>query len=97
MPSVYTSQGEVLKDFYNNRVTGLKTNEEGDGNGSNCLVGYRVSLWVERMFGRGLLVALNCCCSVAQSCLTLCNPTDCSTLCLPVLHHLRKFGQTHVH
>lgn len=26
MPSVCTSQGEALKDFYNNRVTGLKKN-----------------------------------------------------------------------
>ena len=29
-----------------------------------------------------------CCCSVTQSCLTLCNPMDCSTLGLPVHHQL---------
>ena len=29
-----------------------------------------------------------CCCSVAQSCPTLCDPTDCSMLGFPVLHHL---------
>ena len=29
-----------------------------------------------------------CCCSVAKSCLTLCDPMDCSTPHLPVLHHL---------
>ena len=34
--------------------------------------------------------------SVTQSCLTLCNPTDCSTPGFPVLHHLREFVQTHV-
>ena len=28
------------------------------------------------------------CCSVAQSCPTLCNPMDCSTSGFPVLHHL---------
>ena len=28
-----------------------------------------------------------CCCSVAQSCLTLCNPMDCSTPGFPVLHY----------
>ena len=28
-----------------------------------------------------------CCCLVAQSCLTLCNPMDCSTPGLPVPHH----------
>ena len=35
--------------------------------------------------------------SVAQSCLTLCNPMDCSTPGLPVLHYLLEFAQTHVH
>ena len=35
--------------------------------------------------------------SVAQSCLTLCNPMDCSTLGLPVHHQLPEFTQTHVH
>ena len=35
--------------------------------------------------------------SVAQSCLTLCNPMDCSTPGLTVHHQLLKFTQTHVH
>ena len=34
---------------------------------------------------------LNCgCCSVAQLCLTLCNPMDCSVPGFPVPHHLLK-------
>ena len=37
------------------------------------------------------------CSSVAQSCLTLCNPMDCSTPGLPVHHQLPEFTQTHVH
>ena len=37
------------------------------------------------------------CCLVAQSCLTLCNPMDCSTTGFPVLHHLLEFAQSHVH
>ena len=37
------------------------------------------------------------CCSVAKSCLTLCNPMDCSTPGFPVLHYLLEFAQTHVH
>ena len=37
------------------------------------------------------------CCSVAQSCPTLCDPMDCSVPGLPVLHHLLEFAQTHVH
>ena len=35
--------------------------------------------------------------SVAQSCLTLCDPMDCSTLGLPLHHQLSEFTQTHVH
>ena len=35
--------------------------------------------------------------SVAQSCLTLCDPMNPSTPGLPVHHHLLEFTQTHVH
>ena len=35
--------------------------------------------------------------SVAHSCLTLCDPVDCSTPGFPVHHHLPEFVQTHVH
>ena len=32
-----------------------------------------------------------------QSCLTFCDPVDCSTPGLPVHHQLPEFTQTHVH
>ena len=35
--------------------------------------------------------------SVTQSCLTLCDPMNCSTPGLPVHHQLQEFTQTHVH
>ena len=35
--------------------------------------------------------------SVAQSCLTLCDPMNCSTPGLPVHHQLPEFTQIHVH
>ena len=35
--------------------------------------------------------------SVAQSCPTLCNPTNRSTSGLPVHHQLPEFTETHVH
>ena len=35
--------------------------------------------------------------SVAQLCLSLCNPMDCSTPGLPVHHQLPEFTETHVH
>ena len=37
------------------------------------------------------------CCSVAQSCPTLCSPMDRSTPGFPVHHHLLELAQTHVH
>ena len=38
-----------------------------------------------------------CYCAVAKSCLSLCNPMDCSMPDFPVLHCLSEFAQTHVH
>ena len=38
-----------------------------------------------------------CCCWVTKLCPTLCDPMDCSIPGFPVLHHLPKFAQTHVH
>ena len=35
--------------------------------------------------------------SVAQLCLTLCDPMHCSTPGFPLLHHLLELAQTHVH
>ena len=40
---------------------------------------------------------LTSCCSFTQSCPTLCYPMDCSMPGFPVLHHLPKIAQTHVH
>ena len=37
------------------------------------------------------------CCSVAQSCPSLCDPMNCSTPGLPVHHQLPELAQTHVH
>ena len=38
-----------------------------------------------------------CCCSVIQLCPILCNLMDCSTPGFPVLRHISKLAQTHVH
>ena len=39
----------------------------------------------------------NICCSVTQSCPTLCDHMDCSMSGFPALHHLQELAQTHVH
>ena len=41
--------------------------------------------------------SLKSCCSVTQSCPTLCDPMDCITPGFPVLFHLPELAQTHVH
>ena len=38
-----------------------------------------------------------CCCSVAQSCLSLCDSMECSTPGFPVRHQHPELAQTHVH
>ena len=38
-----------------------------------------------------------CCCSVAQSCPTLCNPMDCSMPGFLALYYFPEFAQTQVH
>ena len=43
-------------------------------------------------------IFISCWCnSVTQSCLTLCDPMDCSTLSFPVHHQLPELAQTHDH
>ena len=39
----------------------------------------------------------SCYCSVAKSCLTLCDPMGCSASGFPVLHYLPEFAKAHVH
>ena len=40
---------------------------------------------------------LYCCCSITKSCLTLCNPMNCSMPGFPALQYLPELAQTHVH
>ena len=49
------------------------------------------------MFILALFITVQTFSSVAQSCLTLCDPMNCSMPGLPVHHHLPEFTQTHVH
>ena len=43
------------------------------------------------------ILSVYCCCSVSQLCLTLCNPMDCSTPGLLILHYLLEFAKRQVH
>ena len=57
----------------------------------------RILEWVAIFFFRGSPNASVQFSSVAQSCLTRCDPMDCSMTGLPVNHQLPEFTQTHVH
>ena len=46
--------------------------------------------------GKPILIAFDFC-SISQSCLTLCYPTDCIIPGFPVCHHLPELAQTDVH
>ena len=51
----------------------------------------QLSDWIHRLFHASQFS------SVGQSCLTLCNPMDCSTPGIPVHHQLPELTQTYVH
>ena len=53
-----------------------------------------VPKYLSKVTGRGSCLQFS---SIAQSCLTLCDPVDCSTPGLPVHHQLPEFTQTYVH
>ena len=56
-----------------------------------------ISWWTGR-WTMSVLAPNQCfCCSVTQSCPTLCNPMDCSTPRFPFFHNLLEFAPTHVH
>ena len=65
----------------------------------SCIAGGFFTKWAIREARKNIarLFIPSSCCSFAQSCLTFYDPVDCSTLGLPVLHHLPEFDQTHVH
>ena len=64
-----------------------------DHNGIKLEIKYRNTSGNHQIFGTKSVQFS----SVAQSCLTLCNPMDCSTPGLPVHHQLLEFTQTHIH
>ena len=82
-------------------ISELKWTEIGEFNSDNHYIYYcgqeslrrnRVAIMVNKRFRNAVQFS-----SVAQSCLTLCNPINSSTSGLPVHHQLSEFTQIHVH
>ena len=78
------------------RVLVSRTGESTTGSRSRWTWGRWVRLEALQDVVGGWVV-ISCCCLVAKSCLTVCDPMDHSTLDFPDLHHLLEFAQTHVH
>ena len=76
-------------------VKGLKTGALHTNHG-NCTDRESEKLEDQKILFLYLLISLQFS-SVAQSCLTLCDPMNRSTPGLPVHHHLPEFTQIHVH
>ena len=78
------------------RVLVSRTGESTTGSQSRWTWGRWVRLEALQDVVGGWVV-ISCCCLIAKSCLTVCDPMDHSTLDFPDLHHLLEFAQTHVH
>ena len=52
---------------------------------------------MEKNLKKNIYICIYCGCSVTKSCLTLCDPMNCSTRGFPVLHYLLEFAQTPIH
>ena len=68
--------------------------------GDDCFSWLAETSWDRRNFLPRIMCFIACTLpfsSVAQSCLTLCDPMDCSMPVLSVHHQLPEFTQTHVH
>jgi len=63
------------------------------------ILSYSFPLWfiIGYWMQFSVLYTCCCCCSVTKSCLTLCDPMDCSTPDSSVFHYLPETAQIHVH
>ena len=75
----------------------LDSIHRGQGNSKNIQSTLQVGRCRMNQPGNLDISCCFCCCSVTKSCLTLCDPTDCSTPDFPVFHYLPEFAQTRGH
>ena len=99
--SLWKTVWRFLKNFLK---TTRRSNTSTSGNSSeeNKNIDLRRYMFIAALFTtakvwNNLSVHQCCCCSVAKSCLTLCDPMDYSTPGSPVRHYLPEFAQIHVH
>ena len=92
---IYNIDAKILNKVSNNRTQCAINNNNKDKKSNKTSWSSRVhARKVKFKEGRHMTNSIS---SVAQSCLTLCDPMDCSMPGFPVHHQLLEPGQTHVH
>ena len=100
---LHSPTNTLISDFWSQRVGHDRTSEQQQQQQQQQQVATSTALLPSGFLRRGMnrarasQAASVQFSSVAQSCLTLCNPMNRSTPGLPVHHHLPEFTQTHVH
>ena len=87
----------ILTPFYRRGNEGLRLAKCQRSTGCCPRTSHNASRWWSWTLSSGLSVWNAQFSSVTQSCLTLCDPIDCSTPDFPVYYQLPEFTQTHVH
>ena len=97
-----TCEKQLLSETYkallkvnNKKMNNLIQKWAWDLNGH--LIGEDILMPIKHMKNCSISYVISSVSSVAQSCLTSCNPIDCSTPGFPVHHPFPEFAQTHVH
>ena len=92
---IYNIDAKILNKVSNNRTQCAINNNNKDKKSNKTSWSSRVhARKVKSKEGRHMTNSIS---SVAQLCLTLCDPMDCSMPGFPVHHQLLEPGQTHVH
>ena len=96
-------QEKVKVQLTKHRISGrVPVHKSAQINHTQCREGQKQKKWLWYMVTRDLHAEISAYLqfqfsSVAQSCLTLCDPMSCSMLGLPVHHQLPEPTKTHVH
>ena len=96
MSSQMISTKHTRKNLYKSFSNSFKRLKREKHSQSLSMNNHHPNAKPRKRYYQNIELQANYCCPVAQSCLTLCDPTDCSTPGFPVLHHLPHFAQTHV-
>ena len=95
--SILANKKKSSNEINNNLVScWIKSGQRKTDVSTECLVAVDSNDWEQGFHGKDSTDGIITCCSVIKSCLTLCNPTDCSMPGSPFLYYHLEFTQIHV-